>query len=118
LAATEQRHTDKAAHLEFLAAVSELDLRPIDFAGLRVEYLATLVFVSLLFESPKKRHAEDRLIAVGAVTFLALRSRIVARRRENFFYLSLELPVYFFYPNQTFGLTGVLINGSPKASRR
>src|SRR4026207_1413588 len=71
LTASQQRDADKAAHLEFFAAVDELHLGAIDFAALGIDDFAALIFVTLLSEPPQDRHAQHRLVAPGAVTLIA-----------------------------------------------
>jgi len=118
LAATEQGKANKAAHLEFTAAVDNFHLSAVDRASLGIEYLSCLVFVALLFETPHKRHAQHRLIAPRAGTLLALRRRIVAWRGEDFFDLALILAVDLANPNQALGLAGMLVEGFPQARWR
>src|SRR6266542_2516319 len=84
LAASKQRHADKTAHFEFLAAFGELHLDAVNLAGFGIEYLAALILFALLHKTRKDRHAEHRLVVPSAIALVAFGRGVVSWLRKNF----------------------------------
>ena len=117
LSATKQRYANKPAHLELGPTVFQGHLAPINLSLVRIEDLATSIYVALLFHSGNDGHAEQPLIVPGAFTFLA-DAIFILTWAQKFFNLPLELAVGFRYPDQCVRRAGSIVERLPQAYRR
>src|SRR5258706_2668093 len=118
LAPAQERKADEAAHVEFLAAVLELQSGAIDFAGPGVEDFSALIFVPLPGEAPHEVQSDDRLVAAGPFAFRASGIGVFARVGKNLFDPALVLAVDQLDPYQAARLARVVVDGLPQADRR
>jgi len=118
LATSKQRHADKTAHFELLAAFGDLHLDAVNLAGFGIEYLAALILFALLRKTRKDRHAEHRLVVPSAIALVALGRWVVPRLRKDFLDSAFEPAIYFSNANQAPWLAGVVVDGFPKTDGR
>src|SRR5579875_2547138 len=81
---TQHRHADVAAHVELLAVVAQRQLDLVGLAVVRVENLAAVPHIAILFHAPHDDHSVHRLVVAFAGALLADRMRALVGKQHLF----------------------------------